>query len=224
MLPVQMEEVVGLDQPVVELDEVEAGGFQPGLVRLGGQHLVDREVATDVSQKRNVFEAKQPLGVVERYRGGVVAELAAVVVEVAVKLLGDEAEVVLQILFADQLARGGSPAGIADHRGAAAAERDGTVPHPLQRAEHHHADHVPGMERGTGGIEPLVERDGTGFELGAKAVLVGDVVDEAARPHVVDWVDAGIPRQDWGARVPGGGLFDGGGGGDRLGHGRLSSC
>jgi hypothetical protein len=24
--------------------------------------------------------------------------------------------------------------------------------------------------------------------------------------------------------VPGGGRFDGGGGGDRLGHGRLSSC
>ena len=143
----EMEEVVGLDETVIELDEVEAlTAVQPGAVGLQGQHLVDREVTADIAEERDVLKLEEPVGVVQHQRRRIVAETTALVVEVFRQLGLNADQVVLKIFQRDHLARRGLAGWIADHGGATAAEGDWPVTHSLQGGEQHDGDHVPGMQ------------------------------------------------------------------------------
>ena len=48
---------------------------QPQLDRIKAQHTIDREMLTDITEERNIFERIEPFGIVEHYRiGRAVAE------------------------------------------------------------------------------------------------------------------------------------------------------
>src|SRR5690606_33857286 len=67
--PRQLDEVVGLQDHVIELDERQLLlALEPQPHRIHGQHAVDREVAADISQEVDVIERDEPLGVVDHDR------------------------------------------------------------------------------------------------------------------------------------------------------------
>ena len=67
---------------------------------------------------------------------------------------------------------GGALAGVADHAGAAADERDGAVPGALKVGQRHDADQVAGVQAGGRRVEALVHGDGALLESAPQRVLV----------------------------------------------------
>jgi len=60
---VELEEIVALQELIVELDKREAL-LEAQLVRLEGEHAVDREVTANIPEKLDIVEVGEPLGVV----------------------------------------------------------------------------------------------------------------------------------------------------------------
>ena len=132
--PVDLDEVIGLQAHVVELDEGEfLLAFEPQLHRIHRQHAIDREVAADVAQEVDVVEAAQPFGVVEHQRvGRAVAEG-----EEAFEDGPDRRLVGVDLLDGQKLAALVLAGRIADPRRAAADQRQRLAAGALQPGEHH---------------------------------------------------------------------------------------
>ena len=118
----QFDEIVGLQDHVVEFEEREfLLPIEPQLHGIEAQHAVDREVAADVAQEVDVVERVQPVGVVRHDRAG--AEI-----EKAREHRADRGDIGVDLRGAQQGAAGILARRIADLAGAAAHQRDRTMP------------------------------------------------------------------------------------------------
>ncbi len=184
--PRQLDEVVGLQQHVVELDERQLLlALEAHLRRIHRQHPVDREVPADVAQEFDVVERRQPLGVVGH--DGVAARLAEIQ-----ELREDRLDAVL--VRVDLLDRENAPRlvaarGIADPRRAAAHQRDGAAsPALLQPVQHHDRQQVADVQRRRGAVVADVADDVALLRERVEPVEIRALVDEAALGQYVEEV------------------------------------
>ena len=147
--PVELDEVVGLQQHVVELDERQLLlALEPHARRVHRQHAIDREVLADIAQELDVVERRQPLGVVDHDGIG----LALAEVEELGKDRLDAVLVGVDLLDRADRARLIAPGRIADARGAPAHQRNRLVAGLLQPVQHHDRDQAADVERRRGAI------------------------------------------------------------------------
>jgi hypothetical protein len=181
---VQLEEVVGLQEHVVELEERQTG-LESGAIGLHAEHLVDREVAPVIAQELDVVQRSQPRRVVDHRR------LARREIEIVFQLAPNGGGVGVDLFWSHD-PPGGRPVGrVADHRRPAADERDGTVPGALEVRHRHDADQVPEVQRVGRGIAAVVEGHLTGGEGATEGRLIGALIDES--PLLQNVVD--VPRR-----------------------------
>ena len=175
---VQLDEVVGLQEHVVELDEgqllVTVETHPDGIHR---QHAVHGKMPADITQKLDVVQPGEPLGIVAHQR--VVPSLAEA--QEAVEHLADARLVVVDLLDREDLA-GFVPAGrVADPRGAPAHQHDrASGARPLQPVQHHDRNEAADMERGRRAVVAHIGREPSLPGRGVDAGKVGGLVDEAA--------------------------------------------
>ena len=175
--PRQFDEVVGLADHVVELDEAHLLlALEPQPHRIHRQHAVDREMPADVAQHLDPVELGQPFGIVEHDR---VAGAGAVA-----QHLGEHAADLALLASISSTrahrARFVLAGGVADHGGAAAHQRDRLVAALLQPVQHHHGQVVADVQRRRGAV---VADIGGRLALGGErveALEIGTLVDEAA--------------------------------------------
>src|SRR5690606_2069375 len=176
--PVQLQEVDGLHQHVVELEEGHRLlALEPQPDRVEAQHAVDGEVRAVLAQELNVAVGGQPLVVVEHDRPGrAVAE-----VEELLEHRADRGDVRLDG-FVGQLGPRGVLAGrVADLGGAAAHQYDRLVTRLLQPAQHHDLDQAADVQRRGGGVEADVAGQHARGRRLVQPGRVGDLMDVAAR-------------------------------------------
>ena len=177
MAPRQLDEVVGLQDHVVELDEGQLLlALEPELDCIHGEHAVDREMPADVAQEIDVVERGEPFGIVDHQAVG--AALAEA--DEAGEGLHDRALVGLDLLDGEDLAGLVAPRRVADPRGAAAHQRDRLAAELLQPVQHHDGDEAADMERGGGAIITDIGHHLAAAGLGVEAIRVGALVDVAA--------------------------------------------
>ncbi len=176
---VQLHEIVGLQDHVVEFEERQRLlALQPQLDRVEGQHPVDREMTPDVAQERNVAQLVQPIRIVGRDGAGVEIEEPR---EHGANL-GD---VGVDLLVREQRAGGVLAGGIADLAGAAAHQHDRAVAGLLQPAQHHDRQEVADMQARCGGVEADIGGDRALCGARIEPGRVRELMNEApARQHV----------------------------------------
>ncbi len=125
VLLVQAQEIVGLHDHVVELEETQSL-FHALLVAFRPQHVVDGEACSDVTDEIDVIQVTQPVGIVDHRC------LAFPELDEAAHLLLKAFTVVVDRLGGHHLAKVGASRRIADHRGTAAHQRDGLIACHLQ--------------------------------------------------------------------------------------------
>src|SRR4029077_9228174 len=131
---VKLDEVVGLQHHVVELDEGERLlALEPELHRIVGEHAVDAEMASVVAQEIDVVELVEPVGIVDHER---VAAALTEAHEFAEHRL-DAADIGGDLRIGEQLARLVLAGRTAALGGAPADQYDRLVPGLLQLAQHH---------------------------------------------------------------------------------------
>ena len=178
MVVVELEEVVGLEELVVELEERERDlSVEAIAVGLDRDHSVDREVTADIAEKLDVVEPAQPVAVVEEER---VVLLAGVPVEERPELAKDRLAVGGDLLRGEDLAHLGLARGIADHRRAAPEDRDRSVTVLLQEAHRHQLDERARVQRRGGRVEADVEGDHAGRQGVVDGLDVRDLLEIAA--------------------------------------------
>ena len=158
---VELDEVVGLQHHVVELDEGERLlALEPQLHRIVGEHAVDAEMASVVAQEIDVVELVEPIGIVDHER---VARRSSP------KLTNlpntDSMPAILAAISAsvEQLARLVLAGRIADLGGAAADQHDRLVPGLLQLAQHHDPEQIADMQARRGAVEADIAGDAPRF-------------------------------------------------------------
>ena len=177
MGPGELQEVVGLQDHVVELQERQRLlAIQAQLHRVEGQHAVDREMPAEVSQKLDVVELVEPIGVVGHDR---VARAVAEAEELTEDAL-DARHVGGDLLVALKLAGLVLAGGVADPRGAAAHQHDRLVAEALEPAQHHDRDQIADMKRAGGDVVADVGDRGPLRETRVEALRVRALVQEAA--------------------------------------------
>ena len=172
--PVQFDEVVGLHDRVVELEERHRLlAFEPELHAFHGQHAIDREVAAVVAQEGNVFELVEPLGVVDHDGvGRPVAEFEQV------PHARQDAQLVFFDLLGGQQLPGFVLAGwIADLGRAAAHQQDRPVAGLLQAAQRHQLHQAADVQARRRAVEADIGRHALLAEqriqgLGVRAVVI----------------------------------------------------
>ena len=150
VLLVQVVEVVGLHDHVVELQEAQAL-LHALLVALGAQHVVDGEAGTDLAEHVDVVQIQQPVGVVDHHG------LALTELDEPLHLLLEAGAVVLDGLLGHHGAHVGTAGGVADHGGAAADQGDGAVAGHLQTLHQAQSHEVTHMQRVSGGVKADIE-------------------------------------------------------------------
>ena len=100
------------------------------------------------------------------------------------------AEVVLERLTVEQVALLAAPAGIADHAGRTAGQRERAVAAELEAAQPELAHQVADVQRVGGRVEPDVDADRAVGQARTEERLVGRVVDQAAGVQVGEQVHA----------------------------------
>jgi hypothetical protein len=178
---VELEEVVGLEDHVVELEKRQRLlAVEARLHALEGEHAVDREVAADVAEELEIVEPVEPFGVVQHDR------LPGRVVEVLGEDAADRRDVRRDLGGREQRALVGAERGIADLGRAAAHQRDRPVAGLLQPAQHHDVEQMADVERLGGGVVADVGGHDTGQKLRIEGGEVGAVLQVAARDHHVE--------------------------------------
>src|SRR3954452_17925739 len=156
---------LGVRDPVLALD--------PGLDRLAGEHLVDRDVLADVPQEGQQRHVPGPVVVVDELPLPLGAEHPA-------HLLLDGGEVGAQRVLVEQVPLFAAASGIPPLPGGAAGERDGVVARQLEAPQHQQADEVAGVEAVGRRIHAVVQRDGTLVQAPRESISIGCVVDQPA--------------------------------------------
>ena len=143
MLPVEDQEVIGLENHVVEFKERQ-GLFpvESGLHRFECKHPIHREMAPDLAQKGNVAETVEPFGIVQHQ--GIIRTVAER--QVARKDLPDAGDVGFDLPVGQKRALVGAERRITDPGRAAAHQDDGPVPGLLKPTEHHDLDQAADMQ------------------------------------------------------------------------------
>ena len=140
---VELQEIVGLHDHVVELQEAESV-LHPLLVASGPQHVVDGEMGADVPDKLDVIEVAEPVRVIDHHG------LAFTELDEAAHLFF-EAFTVMVDLFDCHHGTQVSPAGgISDHACAAADQSDRLVARHLQalhQQKGHEMAYMQGIRR-----------------------------------------------------------------------------
>src|SRR5436309_1148634 len=131
-----MQEIIGLQQRVIELDEVQALTRESFSVRLVLEELIDAKVPTNVSQESNIVQAQKPVGVIEHERS--ISTEIQEARELSVHAIG----ITLDLCRRQQLAHLGLAARIPDHGRPAADQGDRAVASALQVGQHHDADQI----------------------------------------------------------------------------------
>ena len=173
---VELDEVVGLQDHVVEFEERQfLLALEPQLHRIEGEHAVDREVAADVAQEVDVVERVQPVGIVGHDR------VAAGILEF--EELGENGADALEI-FVDEFVGQQAAAfvlagGVADPRRAAAHQRDRAVAGLLQPVEHHDRQQRADVQRRRGAVEADIGGDRRGARERVERLRLGDLMDKA---------------------------------------------
>ena len=175
MAAVQLEEVHGLHQHVVEFEEGE--GLLPVQAELDGiegQHPVDGEMDPVLPQEVHIAQPVEPVRVVDHHR--------TIVPEGQEGLEGllDAGDVGVDLFDGQH-----GPLGVLSGRVAnlccpATHQDDGTVPGLLQPAQHHDLDQRAHMQAGGRGVEPDIGRDRSRRACGVQRLDVRGLVDEAA--------------------------------------------
>ena len=174
---VQLQEVVGLEDHVVELEERERLlPVEAGFHRLEGQHPVDAEMPTDVAQEIEVVQLVQPLGVVQHQR----ARRAVVIGQVAVEDRLHSGDVLVDRLGRKKRTLLGAERRIAYLGGAAAHQRDRLVAGLLEPAQKHDVQQVTHMQRLRRGVIADIGRDHARDQSFVEALQIGAVGQEAA--------------------------------------------
>ena len=180
---VQVIEIVSLQELVAEFGVADPGAaFHARADAVLGDHDVDRKIFSDVAQKIEVADAAGPVGVVDEASGiGRRAE-----VEQARELVGDRADVVLELFTREEIALGGFTRRIADHAGGSTGKGERVVAGELKTAQHQLAHEMPDVEGIAGGIEAAIQCDRSLSEALGERFFVGAVGDEAAPLEVFE--------------------------------------
>ena len=198
---VQLHEVVGLQDHVVELEEGERlVALEPELHRIHGQHAVDREVPADVAQQRDIEQRVEPLGVVGHHRVG----LAAAERQVVGEALLDARHVGLDHLGRQQLARFVLARGVAHLGRAAAHQGDRLVAGLLPPAQQHDLQQVPDVQRIGGAVEADIGGARTGRQKLVQTGGIAALMHHAALvhdPHEIRLEGRHLDLSLWGPRV-----------------------
>ena len=150
---VQVEEVIGLHQHVVELEEGKAP-LKALLIAACAQHFVDGEMNSDITDKLNVVEIPEPVGVIDHLcLARALAEL-----DKAAHLLFEALTVVVDRLNRHHRSEIGSSGGISDHSGSAADQRDRLVSGFLQTLHEKKCHKVADMQRICRRVKTDIER------------------------------------------------------------------
>ena len=173
---VELQEVVGLHQHVVELQEGQAA-LQALLVALRRQHAVDGEQRAHVPQEVDVIQIPQPVRVVHDLRA---VGLGFIEIQEALHLLFDVGDVVVDVLHGQHLPEVALAAGVADHARAAAHQREGLVSSLLQVGHGHDRNVVADVQAVRGGVEAHVEGHHALVKGLVQLVLKGDLPDKSA--------------------------------------------
>ena len=154
-LPVEVQEIVGLQQHVAELG-VRNPRVEPRLDRLLLHHHVDGEVLADVAQEVDEGErhllVRQPVGVVAHQR----PDFLGVEVQEALHLIALPLEVLPDLLAGEQRALAALAAGIPDEAGAATHQHDRLVAGELEVPQQHQRHQVAELQAGRGRVEAAV--------------------------------------------------------------------
>ena len=173
---VQLDEIVGLQDHVIEFEERQLLlALEPQLDGIEREHAVDREVAADVAQEIDVVERVEPVGIVGHHRIG----LAVAEAQEAPEDFADAPQVRGDDLVGQQPAAFVLAGRIADPGGAAAHQRDRLMAGLLQPVQHHDRQQRADMERRRGAVETDVGRDGRLPGERVQRLGLGDLMDEA---------------------------------------------
>ena len=177
---VQLDEVVGLQDHVVEFEEAERlVALEAQLHRVHAEHAVDREVPADLAQHRDVEQGVEPVGIVDHDRvGRPVAEL-----QVLREDLLDAQHVGADLLVGEQRARLVAERRVADLGGAAAHQGDRPMAGLLPPAQHHDLQQRADMQRIGGAVEADIGRADAARELLVEPRRVAALMDHAALVH-----------------------------------------
>ena len=190
----EVPEVVGLEQHVAELgvgDPVLALHAVPD--RVLGHHLVDGHVLADVTEEVEHSDRGGPVGVVDQ--GGL--QWPGLEVQQALELHLDGRDVVVERVPVEQVALLAATAGVADHPGGTAGQRERSVTGQLQPAQRELPEQVPDVEAVGGRVEADVDADRSLGQPGGEGLPVGRVLHEAAGLQLGEEVHSGImvPRR-----------------------------
>ena len=206
--PVELDEVVGLEDHVVEFQERQLLlAVEPQLDRFEAEHAVDRKMPAHLAQEIDVIERVEPVGIVG-HDG--VARAAAELQEL-VEHRADAAQVSGDHRLVEQFAAFVLAGGIADPRGAAAHQRDRPVPGLLHPVQHHDRHQVADVERRGGAIESDIAGDARRLRQGVECLGFRDLVDEAPRrEHAQEFGFIGAHRRALSRKSPARQLHAGG--------------
>ena len=191
VFPKEVQEVIGLEQAVVNLDKVQTlAALQSRAVGLGGQDFVDAEVAADIAQELQIAKFGQPVGVVDDRDVGLLA------FEETIHLAADGPGVGGHALRTEQVAGLGPVGGITDQTSSAACQQHRVVTRLCQVGGQRQRDQVPGVEAWGGRIEPDVKR--TRLVQGrTQAIRVRHRMDEpAVGKRLKEWSVHGDPSHE----------------------------
>ena len=150
IIMMQLPEVVGLHNHVVELEEGQAL-FPAFFEAFSSQHTVNGEVHANLTQQLYIVKVKQPISIVGN------DSLALAEVDETAHLLLEAGNVVRDEFRSQHLAHFVLAAGVANHAGAAAKQHDRTVTSSLHMAHHHQRDEVTNMQAVGGRVEANIE-------------------------------------------------------------------
>ena len=150
--------------------------FEPKLDAVEGEHARDGEMAAELTEKRDILELIEPVGVVDHLGvGGAVAERH----ELSEYPL-DPFHIAGDVGIAEELTGLVLPGRIADLGGAATHEHDGSVPGPLEDPQHHDRQEAAHVQARRRAVEPDIARDDAFAGTSIEAIRVRDLMHVAA--------------------------------------------
>ncbi|MPL94363.1 hypothetical protein SDC9_40516 [bioreactor metagenome] len=186
---VQLEEVIGLQDHVVEFEEAQRLlAIESRLHRLERQHPVHREVPADVAQEVEVVQVVKPLGVVAHHR----AVRLIAVIEVAREDALHAGDVLIDLLGRQQRPLFRAEGGVAHLGGAAAHQRDRLVAGLLEPAQQHDVEQMAHMQRRRGGVIADIGGDHPLRQCRVEFLKVGAIRQEATLDDDAEEVRSGM--------------------------------
>ncbi len=176
--PVQLHEIVGLQDHVIEFEKAQRLiAVEAQLHAVHRQHAIDRHVPADLAQERHIFQTVEPVGVVDHDRIGRPAPERDEPLEHAEQAL----LVAFDLCGREQLAHLVLARRIADLRRAAAHHHDRLVARLLEPAKRHDLHQVADMETWSRAVESDIGRDAFLLDERIEAFEVRALMQLAAR-------------------------------------------